>query len=385
MNRRGLVCIAFFFHALSVPMRGDDLSALLKTIQSADKDGAGSEAVREARDKIVTLGAAAISDVIAALDTPNAVAANWLITTLNTIVERDLKSGGKNLNAGRLTAIITNTRLGGLPRRYAMQVLAKIAPDKSKGLIAGMLNDAEFRRDAVEAKLAEGDAANKAGDKASAQKTFEVAFDSARDLDQVRLAATRLRSFKIKKDAIEHLGFLTDWYVVGPWPATNKTGFAMVLPPEQKVDLKATYEGAKGPIAWKRFKSADAQGVVNLLTAAGQMNDAVAYAYTTVDVPREMQAELRGAGNDTITVWLNGTRVIADPDYMDRRKYDGNSAKVMLRPGANTFLAKVCQGQPIPNKDSNAWDFQLRICDATGKGIGVTSSLPPEPPAQAKQ
>jgi hypothetical protein len=44
---------------------------------------------------------------------------------------------------------------------------------------------------------------------------------------------------------------------------------------------------------------------------------------------------------------------------------------------------KNCQGPFLQGRDANRWEFQLRICDATGKGVGVATSLPPEQVAEA--
>ena len=46
---------------------------------------------------------------------------------------------------------------------------------------------------------------------------------------------------------------------------------------------------------------------------------------------------------------------------------------MQLRAGRNAILVKVCQSPPYiaPN-----WEFFLRVCDDTGKGIDFEHALP---------
>jgi hypothetical protein len=52
----------------------------------------------------------------------------------------------------------------------------------------------------------------------------------------------------------DHFGFLRDWYVLGPFDARGMKGFQTSFPPEQKVDLAASYEGKGQTVSWKRYQ-----------------------------------------------------------------------------------------------------------------------------------
>jgi hypothetical protein len=58
---------------------------------------------------------------------------------------------------------------------------------------------------------------------------------------------------------------------------------------------------------------------------------------------------------------------------MDRHRF-----KVRLRAGDNAVLVKVCQAPADPAGPDPNWEFLLRVCDATGKGIPFRIVLPAE-------
>jgi hypothetical protein len=115
---------------------------------------------------------------------------------------------------------------------------------------------------------------------------------------------------------------------------------------------------------------------VNLDKALGTTYDAVAYAYTTIRVPREGEAEFRGAADDNFTVWVNGRRAFGFEEYRNGVRLDRHRFKVPLRAGVNTVLVKVCQAPADPTSNEPNWEFVLRVVDATGQGIEMTSDLP---------
>src|SRR5262249_16813994 len=143
------------------------------------------------------------------------------------------------------------------------------------------------------------------------------AFDASRDLQQAKAAAGELRTLGVTVSVAEHLGFLGDWYVVGPFDAGNMKGFKTVYPPEKQIELTAEWDGKAGKVRWKHFQSREpvpatlppAGPLINLREPLGDAEDAVAYAYTAFRVPAETTVEFRGAADDNLTVWVNGERV----------------------------------------------------------------------------
>src|SRR5262249_16049809 len=130
-------------------------------------------------------------------------------------------------------------------------------PGTSERLLAGWLDDPEFRFDAIEQRLAKLDR-DKSLPRERALAAYREVFAASRDLDQARQIAARLKKLGVEVRVAEHLGFLGDWYAVGPFDAHGMKGFSTVYPPEKKIDLKATFEG-KGDkkLLWKHYRVVD--------------------------------------------------------------------------------------------------------------------------------
>ena len=93
--------------------------------------------------------------------------------------------------------------------------------------------------------------------------------------------------------------------------------------------------------------------------------------------PRKQSVQIRCGADDNITIWLNGKRVLRRLQWLNGTRLDRFRTTVTLKKGRNRMLVKVCQGPQHKNPAvPNNWSLQLRICDAGGGGVGVTSGLP---------
>ena len=96
-----------------------------------------------------------------------------------------------------------------------------------------------------------------------------------------------------------------------------------------------------------------------------------------LDSPRERDAQLRVGADDNVTVWLNGQKVFAREQWLNGSRFDRFVAPVKLIRGTNRVLVKICQGpQHVDPQVPNNWTFQLRFCDAQGRGIALPSRSP---------
>src|SRR5262249_845462 len=196
-------------------------------------------------------------------------------------------------------------------------------------------------------------------------------------------AAPRLKELGVTASVADHLGFLRDWYAVGPFDAKGMKGFATAYPPEAKIDLAAEYDGKSGKVRWKRFLAPEppptAAGphvaLVDLRQPLGDAEDPVPYAYPEIRVPEAVEAEFRGAADDNFTVWVNGKKEFGFEEYRNGVRLDRHRFKARLKAGVNTVLVKVCQAPLDPSNKEPNWEFLLRVCDATGKGIAFTTAL----------
>lgn len=312
------------------------------------------------------------------MDTDNPVAANWSRVAYEAIVDRELSRPDTRLPIEALRQFVRDAKHSGRARRLALVLCDRIDVGFSRTLIPQLVDDAEFRPDAVEAALATGAKALEGGDSETAREQFHRAFDHARDSQQTLRAAARLTALGEQVNVAEQLGLITRWWLVGPFDAPGFSGFDREFPPEKGVDLKAGYAGQGGEnLKWKPHQEADPMGLVNLVQVLAPAKEAVGYAFAEVDAPQAMAGQLRVGADDNCTVWLNGEKVLARSQWLNGHRLDRFVAPVQLRQGRNTVLVKICQGpQHKDPQVPNNWSLQLRFCDASGKGLPLSTAGP---------
>jgi hypothetical protein len=94
----------------------------------------------------------------------------------------------------------------------------------------------------------------------------------------------------------------------------------------------------------------------------------VAYAATEYESPREQTVELRLGCINANKLWLNGKLIDEHEVYHANTRVDQYTQRVKLAKGRNLILIKVCQNEQTDAWAQN-WQFQLRVCDATGTAI----------------
>jgi hypothetical protein len=367
----------------SLPSRAaNEIDQLLQTVAAVKVTGEGSAAAQMASDQLARRGPAVLPRLLSAMDTANVLGANWLRTAFDRIVNKELAQPKPQFPLAELREYVQGKKHSGRARRLALELLDRLEPQFGRALLPRLLDDPEFRGDAVELALKAGAAAKAAGNPSAAREAFRDAFRHARESGQVVRAADALKSLGEDADIIAHLGFLTDWYFLGPFDAPGFSGFAKKLPPEEKpgeaIDVAQKFTGQGGKeITWRRHGAADALGQVNLMQAVAAAKEAVAYAYAEVNSPREQRVELRCGADDNCTVWLNGQKILAREQWLNGTRLDRFIAPAQIRKGKNIVLVKICQGPShrdpgVPNN----WSLQLRFCDAEGAGVGLVSALP---------
>lgn len=340
----------------------DEIDDLLRDLRG-DK-------ARPAWDRLVRQGAKSLPPILDAMDKADAVTANWLRLAFDEIAEKDRAA----IDGDALLAIARDPKRKGRPRRVALGLVESLRPGTREKLLPGWLDDPEFRPDAVDCALdrVQRDKSLPPGKAISA--LLDV-FAATRDLEQVQTAAARLKERGIDVSVARHMGFLREWYLVGPFDGLGKKSFKTAYLPEKAVDLAATFDGKGGKkLRWQKLSAAEANTgrypvLVNLRKPLGDTEDAVAYAWTAFEVPSERAVEFRGAADDNLTVWVNGAKVFAFEEYHNGVRLDRHRFGAKLKAGVNTVLVKVCQAPVEPDSTLPNWEFFLRITDATGKGL----------------
>lgn len=365
---------------LSTPAVADEIDEQLRVINRAGPMGAGSAPAREAAQQLSARGVEILPRLLTAMDSENVVAANWYRTAYETITRRELAKPSPKFPVKKLRQYVGEAQHRGRPRRLVLALLDQLDPTFRDTFIPTRLDDTEFRNDAVSHLLKSGDAAKESKQAEQTRMLYMRAFLAARESGQIQTAAGKLRSIGKEVSIIDHMGFVIDWYMLGPFDAPGKSGFDTSFPPESGIDLKAVYPGqGNRDIAWKRYKTEDRMGQINLIKVIAATTEAVGYAYTEIKSPRDQTIQVRCGADDNLSVWVNGKSVFARRQWLNGTRLDRFTAPVQLRRGKNRVLVKICQGPQHKNPSvPNNWSMQLRFCDKSGAAVGLHSALPAE-------
>ncbi len=156
------------------------------------------------------------------------------------------------------------------------------------------------------------------------RETFEASYEAA------------------ERAAREHAPTYGAWHVIAPFPNADGKGFETAYPPEQEIRLDAECAGVDGkPVRWSR-KDAFKDGVVNDLKIFETNDYVCAYLYREIESPVAQEVAVDMGSDDTVTVWLNGERLLAKKVARPCKLGDEHLT-LPLRAGTNRFLMKVCQ------------------------------------------
>src|SRR5262249_12242741 len=148
--------------------------------------------------------------ILAAMDTPDTVVANWLRLAYDEVAEPALKAGGKGLDAGALLAFARDTKRHPRARRLALETVERLRPGTRASLLRTALHAPAFRHDAVEQPVGEAERDRKLP-KGKAIAALRKAFTASRDLAQSRALAAALKERGVAVSVADHMGFLRDW------------------------------------------------------------------------------------------------------------------------------------------------------------------------------
>jgi tetratricopeptide (TPR) repeat protein len=167
------------------------------------------------------------------------------------------------------------------------------------------------------------------------------------------------------------LGLVTDWLVIGPFDNEGKSGFDMAYPPEEKIDLKASYEGKEREVRWRQFPPVAVNGYVPLDAIFRPETDAAAYALTWVHSDEKREVAFRFGYDEALKIQLNGKFIYENIDYHPAA-FDQGAVGAQLNKGWNRIVLKICQEQ-------GGWGFLFRITRPDGGLIDDLSfSLEPQ-------
>ena len=226
--------------ALSLPLVAHcDTAADIAPLLTVGPEALNNKNARAALTTLSKSPASRIPEILTAIGDANDLAANYLRSAIDSIVDRTLSAKG-TIPARELNAFLANTKNHPRARRLAYEILLRVAREETARLIPSFANDpsVELRHDAVELLIRSADSLKTGPDKSATIKAFRTALDAARDQKQIDTITAELRALGEEVDLPKHFGFLTHWKVIGPFDNSNLSGFDKPFPPEQELRLE---------------------------------------------------------------------------------------------------------------------------------------------------
>jgi len=355
--------------ALAVSVQAAPLDPHLQAVRAVDREGAGNGPAATAWQELAKADPAALTDILRGMNGANPLAENWLRAAVTAVADKAIAAN--TLPVPALQAFLMDTINSPGPRVVAFDLLQRANPELADRLTPSLLEDpsAELRRHPVAKLLEAGDEALAQGRKDAAKAAFQQAMHSARDEDQIKDLAKKLKDLAAPVDLPRHFGFLMNWKLIAPFPNLERKGFDTVFPPERGIDLAAEYEGkAVARVKWQDFTSQDDYGMIDFNKPFTMLKEVTGYAFTEFDAAEARDAQIRLGCKNGWKVWFNGELIFARDEYHRGAKLDQYKLPVKLNKGKNTILVKCCQNEQTETWTVE-WQFQLRVCDATGTAI----------------
>jgi hypothetical protein len=357
----------FVLTSLSLHAAGD-LSKPIEALRSVQKEGQGNEAAGKAWQEIAKADAAHLPEVLKGMNGANPLAENWLRAAVGVIADEALKA--KKMPVETLVTFLKDTKNSPGARVVAFDLIQRADAKLAEELTPTLLNDvsSDLRRHPVAKLIEAGDVALDKKDKETAIAAFTKGLSGARDEDQIKALTKKLRDLGQAVDLPKHFGFLMSWKLIAPFSNADRAGFETVYPPEKELHFDATYEGKSKKVEWVDFTSKDEYGKIDFNKPFGMEKSAVGYAAADFFSESDRPAEIRIGCKNGWKVWLNGELLFARDEYHRGAKLDQYKLPCQLKNGKNTLLVKCCQNEQT-EQWTTEWEFQLRVCDATGTAI----------------
>lgn len=353
-------------------VKADISTEVQRLVAQSEANPADQTVVHQAWQQVVDGSTAEdLPTVLGAMEGVGPLTENWLRGAADAIAERQLSQTGQ-LPVAILESFLLDTTQAPRARRSAYEWLTKVDQTASTRLLPKMLDDSslELRYDAVAGLMQRAKAE---ADEQQKTSLYQLALNSARHDSQLKDCAEALTQLGQQPNMARQLGFLTQWKVIGPFDNSEREGFDRVYPPELKIDLSAELEGKSGTVAWKDAEAEqqdfDKLGMVDLNAALGEAKSVLGYAYTTIEVPKDTEAECRYESIEATKLWVNGELLAERNIYHSGSGFDQYVVPCNLRSGVNHILLKVCQNEQT-EPWTRRWEFRLRVTDSLGGPIG---------------
>ena len=356
----------------------DEFDKSVAALRAVGGEGQGNLAAGQAMQRLAKSRAVTLPALLSAMDGANPLAANYIRGAVDVIVGNTLAKGGQ-LPMVELGEFLLKKSHDTKPRALAFDLIRRVDAGAAEQLVPGFLGDpsVDLRREAVTRLIGQATGLVKSDNKPAAVLLYRQALDAARDLDQIQSISGELRELGRKVSLTRHFGFLVNWQMAGLFHNKDRAGFAEVFGPEKNSNLSASYNGMDGKVKWQPYSTDDEYGMVDFNKPYGDLKEVTGYAQTEFVSGSDRPAELRLGCKNAWKVWLNGELVFGRDEYHRGMRIDQYKLPVQLKNGSNMILVKACQNEQVEDWTVQ-WQFQLRVCDATGTAIHSAAKKNPE-------
>ncbi|MBL9132213.1 MAG: hypothetical protein JNG86_13500, partial [Verrucomicrobiaceae bacterium] len=186
--------LSVLFAVAGLPLfAAEDLSKPIEALRAVKKEGDGNEAAGKAWQQIVKADAQSLPEVLKGMNGANPLAENWLRAAVGVIADEALKA--KKMPVEALVAFLKDTANSPGARVVAFDLIHRADAKLSEGLTPTLINDvsSDLRRHPVAKLIEAGDAALEKKDKEAAIAAYQKGLGGARDEDQIKALAKKLR------------------------------------------------------------------------------------------------------------------------------------------------------------------------------------------------
>ena len=353
----------------------DILSDALKAVQSVKINGEGHESATKAMKVLNAASAEQIPAILTAMDGANSISENWLRAAVNSIVRRD-----NAIPRQAIESYFADNSHSSMGRLLAFELLTSDNEDLAKQMIANSSDETclPLRKLAIANMIKEADDAAESNQLMAIGK-LGMAFNKARDVGQLESITKKLGEMGISVNLQKQMGFINEWNLVGSFDNKEMKGFDVAYGPEEAIgmlDLNATYKDQDGnPAKWQTATTAHSTGNLDLNSIIGKNKGAIIYALGNFKAAEEGDAQIRIGTANAHKIWLNGDLVMVNEVYHNSNSVDKFITDIKLKKGDNQIFMKICQNEQT-QPWAQDWQFQVRICDASGKAIEAAQPPP---------
>ncbi len=241
----------------------------------------------------------------------------------------------------------------------ALQGLTSAPVPEGYEMAMAAADDPGLRDQAISALQAVAGALVAAGQGDKAVNAYKKMADLHPSGPALQAITTGLQGLSPDMNVAEMVGFITNWWVTGPFPlGGSQEGWDATFVNEPDIDLAATYPSGDGKVGWRKVRGTNDIGKVDLPKEVANCNACLGYAYTEFEAADEADAVLSLGVDDGEKVWFNGELVLNN-FTTGGLTVDRDKVKVHLKKGTNKVLLKVYQ-------NAMPWEFCVRILTPEG-------------------